>query len=65
MKNISLQIKHIMLDKDMTQDDLAKKMDTTRQNISRMLSGKDFKISTLEAIADALDCDLHIDIIPR
>lgn len=43
---------------NMTQAELAKKADVTRQTISALESGKkvDMKVSTLKAIADALKC---------
>ena len=59
MKDINKYIRHVMLEKEMTQNDMAQKMNMTRQNISRILSG-DMKMSTLAAIAEALGCELEI-----
>ena len=59
MQDVNKYIRHVMLEKEMTQNDMAKKMNMTRQNISRILSG-DMKMSTLAAIAEALGCELEI-----
>lgn len=65
MNQVSLKIKHAMLDNNLNNTELAQKLNTTRQNIGRILSSDDFKISTLESIANALNCDLQIEFIPK
>lgn len=49
------QIKILLIKKGMTITDLAKKMNTSTQNLSNKLKRDDFKISELREIADALE----------
>ena len=44
---------------------LAQKFGCTKENLYNKLNRNDMKISTIERIAEALDCDLEIKFIPR
>lgn len=49
-----------------TQNDLAKKANTHQSRISKIESAElDVRLSTLSKIADALDSDLRIELVPR
>jgi hypothetical protein len=37
----------------------------SRNTVRRVFGGRDHRVSTLIALADALDCDLIIDLRPR
>lgn len=64
-ESIASYIMGIMGSKGLTKEGLAQKMGTTRQNVHRILSGKDFKVSTLNEIANALGYSLKIEFIPQ
>ena len=49
------QIKILLIKKGMTITDLAKKINTSTQNLSNKLKRNDFKMSELREIAEALD----------
>lgn len=59
--NVGLQIKEIREMKDMYQSDLSKKTGIDQGDISKIEDGqKNITLSTLERIADGLDCDVEI-----
>jgi len=50
----------------LSQRELAQKVSTTQSAIARLESGgRPPRIDTLLRIADALDCDLHLELVPR
>ncbi len=61
------QIKLMRETLGMTQDQLAKRVNTSQQAIARFEAGEGGAptLSTLEAIANALEADMHILITPR
>lgn len=58
-------IKHIMIDSDIQQSDIALKMNKSKQSISNLLKQDNYTLNTLYQLCNALDCDLHIDITIR
>ena len=62
---IGENIRRIRKSKEMTQKDLAAKLETTPQNLAQYENGKrNPKPETLQKIADALGCDAF-DLIPK
>lgn len=57
-KKIAFKIFYALKSKNYSQKDLAEKLNVSPQNISKMLKGEDFKISTLIKFEDALDINL-------
>lgn len=57
-ESISLKIKDVMSEKEISQKQLAEKCGTNQGSISRKLSNKDVNYSTAVSICDALDVDL-------
>ncbi|MBA3788758.1 MAG: helix-turn-helix transcriptional regulator [Actinobacteria bacterium] len=54
------------VERGLSQRELAQRVGTTQSAIARLESGgRPPRIDTLLRIADALDCDLHVDLIPR
>lgn len=52
--------------KKITQKEMADKMGVIQQNVAQFFNtDKDTKLSTMYKIADALDCDLKIELVPR
>ena len=50
----------------LSQRELAKLVGTTQSAVARLESGgRPPRIDTLLRIADALDCDLHVELVPR
>jgi transcriptional regulator with XRE-family HTH domain len=50
----------------LSQRDLAQLVGTTQSAIARLESGgRPPRIDTLLRIADALECDLHVELVPR
>lgn len=52
--DLEKEIKKMLIDHDMSVTDLAKKLDTTRQNLNNKLKRKDMKVSDLNAILEVL-----------
>ena len=54
------------VEKDLSQRELAELCGTTQSAIARLeRGGRPPRIDTLLRIAEALDCDLHVDLVPR
>lgn len=60
-------IKHIMVDKDIKQKDIADKTGLSKQTISNLLACRrdGITIDTLLLLCQALECKLYIDIADR
>jgi transcriptional regulator with XRE-family HTH domain len=56
----------LRLARGLTQEDLAKLLNTKQESIARLESGDSLpSLSTVKKIADALDADLEINLRPR
>lgn len=54
------------VERGLSQRELAQRVGTTQSAIARLESGgRPPRIDTLLRIADALECDLHVDLVPR
>ncbi len=62
--NLMKQIKHIMIDKDIKQIELAEKTGQNKATISNLLNckSKNVTLDTLLMLCNAIDCQLEIDI---
>lgn len=62
--NLMKQIKHIMIDKDIKQIELAAKTGQNKATISNLLNckSKNVTLDTLLMLCNAIDCQLEIDI---
>lgn len=58
-------IKHALIDYDITQADLAEKLNQKPANFSHKMVADNFSESEMQAIADALDMELKISMIPK
>ncbi|MEG2285998.1 MAG: hypothetical protein RSB90_10570 [Eubacterium sp.] len=58
-------IKHTQIDTKITQVELAEKLKTTQGSLSRDIKRDDFKESRMREIAEALGCDLVIELKPK
>lgn len=61
-----LQLKHIMLDKNIKQINIAEKTGLNKVTVSHLLNGKskNLTLDTLVMLCNACDCQLDINIIP-
>ena len=67
ISEITLMLKHIMLDMDIKQKDLCNATGWTKATISNLLNNRteNPSLKVLLGLCDAMDCDLVIDIVPR
>lgn len=64
-KEILSEIKHIMYLNDIQMKDLASRLNTSQQNLSKIFKVANPKCSTLFDICNALDIDIEIDFVPK
>ncbi|WP_392885909.1 hypothetical protein [Eubacterium limosum] len=58
-------VKHAQIDAGLNQIALAEKLNTTQGSLSRDLKKDDFKESRMREIAEALGCELVIELRPK
>ena len=59
LKDLGIKIKHLRIDKDLNQEQLAEKVDMSREHISCLECGKySIQISNLYKIADFFEVDI-------
>lgn len=60
-------IEHIKIDYDINNTDISLAMGKSKQTVSNLLNGQtpNITLGTLISLCDAINCDLHIDIVPR
>ena len=62
---MSEKIKVVLKRRGMTMGELAEKTGQTRQNLSNKMTRDNFPEKELREIANALDCDLEINLVMR
>jgi DNA-binding Xre family transcriptional regulator len=65
MDSTTRKIKQILLDKNIKQNDICDKLGFNKGNFSTLLKKDVYKTDILEAIADAMNCDIQITFIDR
>lgn len=63
--DINKVIKKLLVDEDMTQRELASKIETTQQNLSKKIKNNSFYVKDLVKIADSLGYELKIEFIKK
>ena len=63
--DINLLIRTELIKHDMTIGELVQKLGCSRQALGVRLRRNDMKVSTLEQIAELLDCQLNISFSPK
>lgn len=58
-------IKKLLIEEDMTQGELASKIETTQQNLSKKFKNDSFYVKDLIKIADSLGYELKIEFIKK
>lgn len=67
ISDITLMIKHIMLDMDIKQKDLCNATGWTKATVSNLLNNRteNPSLKILLELCNAMECDFIIDIVPR
>ncbi|WP_315069338.1 helix-turn-helix domain-containing protein [uncultured Clostridium sp.] len=63
--DMTKEIKKIMIDENIIQEDLAKKLNVTQQNISAKFKKNDYRISELVDIGNILGYDVKIELVKK
>lgn len=63
MIDLTKKIKKTMLELDISQIELAKKLNQTQSNLSQKFVANNFKLSEYEKLVEALGCTFEINII--
>ena len=65
MNKFSLLYKSYLYEKNIKQLDVAEKLGVTQASISKTLKGDNITLEQMSKLADAVDCDLEIKLVPR
>ena len=65
MNKFSLLYKSYLYEKNIKQLDIAEKLGVTQASISKTLKGDNITLEQMAKLADAVDCDLDIKLVPR
>ena len=65
MNKFSLLFKSYMYENKIRQIDIAKKIGTSQNSVSKTLLGENITLDQMIKYADAVDCDLEIKLVPR
>lgn len=63
--DINKIIKKLLIEEDMTQGELASKIETTQQNLSKKFKNDSFYVRDLVKIANTLGYELKIEFIKK
>lgn len=63
--DINKIIKKLLVDEDITQGELASKIETTQQNLSKKFKNDSFYVKDLIKIADSLGYELKIEFVKK
>ena len=61
----SKAVKHALVETEVSMTELAERLGCTKQNVSTMLRGKNITEANMKKIAEALDCDLKVEFVPK
>lgn len=66
INEIMKQIKHIMIDNDITQKDICNVTNWSKATVSNLLNGRteNPSLKIILQLCDAINCDFMIDIVP-
>lgn len=65
MNQFSLQVKEYLLRNNLKQKDIVEKLGLSKNAVSQSLNRDNISLDKMLLIADALDCDLEIRLVPR
>ena len=64
-EQLIIELKKVMLDRNVSQRELAKRMNISPQNLNKLLHKKNFSFEDYKRILDAIDCDMDVTIVPH
>lgn len=65
MNQFSLQVKEYLLRNNLKQKDIVEKLGLSKNAVSQSLNRDNISLDKMILIADALDCDLEVKLVPR
>ncbi len=65
MNQFSLQVKEYLLKNNLKQKDIVEKLGLSKNAVSQALSRDNISLDKMLLIAEALDCDLKIELVPK
>ena len=65
MNQFSLQVKEYLLRNNLKQKDIVEKLGLSKNAISQSLNRDNISLDKMILIAEALDCDLEIKLVPK
>ncbi len=65
MNQFSLQVKEYLLKNNLKQKDIVDKLGLSKNAVSQALSRDNISLDKMLLIAEALDCDLKIELVPK
>lgn len=67
INELMIYVKHIMLDKNITQKNICEKTGWSKATVSNLLAGrtKSPGINVIKDLCNAIDCDLQINIVSK
>lgn len=65
MNEYGKTVKKVLIDTNLTQTALAEKLGCSRSALASALNRDNISIKQMQAIAEALNCDLKIELIPK
>ena len=65
MNQFSLAVKRFLIENDLKQKYIVDKLGLSKNAVSSSLNRDNISLEKMQAIADALDCDLEITLKPR
>lgn len=63
--DITKEIKKLLIDEDLTQADLANRINTSQGNLANKMKRNNFSVKEMQEIADALGYELKIEFIKK
>lgn len=64
-EQVKIEIKKLMLDKGLTQKEVAERLNLLPQGFTKLINKKNFSLTDLQNILHAMECELHIDFIQK
>lgn len=58
-------VKHYLIENDLTQKSIGDKLNTSRNTVNNLLNRDNISLDKMLMIAEALNCDLKIELVPK
>ena len=64
-EQLIIELRKVMLERHITQRELAKRLNISPQNLNKLLNKKNFSFDDFKRILSFIDCDLDVTIVPH